>query len=296
MPMPQSFPRALAAALARAPGDDWIRGVGYHESVAGELDRDVLDRMLRDRPVRVQHRTGAMWVVNSRGAERLGLHDGELRKGLERGLDGRATGRLYRLDDWLRDRMGPREFPSLGAVGRRLASYGVTGLSDATPANGPDELAAFTAAIECGDLPQSLLVMGSAGLPRPEHPRVTRGPLKLVLAESELPSFGELCERIAAAHSDERPVAIHCVTRPELVFATSAFAAAGCRAGDRIEHASVAPPDAVSELAGLPLTVVTQPGFVHERGDAYLRDVERRDRPFLLNRSTTTRSNSLSIT
>ena len=33
----------LAAILAR-PGRGWLRGIGYHESVAGMLDRAVLDR------------------------------------------------------------------------------------------------------------------------------------------------------------------------------------------------------------------------------------------------------------
>ena len=48
----------LGAALANAPGNDWIRGVGYHESVAGMLDRHDLDRLCADRPVRIQHRSG----------------------------------------------------------------------------------------------------------------------------------------------------------------------------------------------------------------------------------------------
>jgi predicted amidohydrolase YtcJ len=76
-------------------------------------------------------------------------------------------------------------------------------------------------------------------------------------------------------------VAIHCVTRSELVLATAALAAAGCREGDRVEHAAVAPPDAVELLAKLPVTVVTQPGFIRERGDAYAVDVEARERPWL---------------
>jgi predicted amidohydrolase YtcJ len=71
------------------------------------------------------------------------------------------------------------------------------------------------------------------------------------------------------------------VTRSELVLAASAFAEAGSRPGDRIEHAAVAPPDAVQLLEKLPLTVVTQPGFIRERGDAYLVEVEPRDRPWL---------------
>jgi predicted amidohydrolase YtcJ len=43
----------------------------------------------------------------------------------------------------------------------------------------------------------------------------------------------------------------------------------------------VAPPELVALLAALPVTVITQPNFVHERGDAYLRDVAPRDRPWL---------------
>ena len=54
----------LAQALATAvPGPDgWIRAVGYHASVAGELDRQQLDALVADTPLRIQHRSGAMWI------------------------------------------------------------------------------------------------------------------------------------------------------------------------------------------------------------------------------------------
>ncbi len=126
--------------------------------------------------------------------------------------------------------------------------------------------------------------------PRRRRGMVERGALKVLLDESDLPSFEPLQEIIETAHRDGRSAAVHCVTRSELVLAAAAFAAAGCRPGDRIEHASVAPPDAVQLLADLPLTVVTQPGFIRERGDAYLVDVEPRDRPWLYRlRATATR-------
>jgi predicted amidohydrolase YtcJ len=51
---------ALAHALAAAPGEGWLRGIGYHESVAGELGRAWIDRTVPDRPVRIQHRSGRM--------------------------------------------------------------------------------------------------------------------------------------------------------------------------------------------------------------------------------------------
>jgi predicted amidohydrolase YtcJ len=272
----------LAEALAGVGGNDaWIRGIGYHESVAGELDRARLDALVPDRSVRIQHRSGAMWVVNSAGAERLGLDAGADAPGVERDADGHATGRLYRLDAWLRDRLEPGAPPPLDGVSRRLAGFGVTGVTDATPTNASAELRTFVTAAFRGELLQRLVVMGGPELPPSRHPAVERGALKLMLDERDLPAFDALRAWIGDAHRDGRSVAVHCVTRAELVLAASAFAEAGSRAGDRIEHAAVAPPDVASRLAKLSLTVVTQPNFVRERGDAYLADVEPRDRPWL---------------
>jgi predicted amidohydrolase YtcJ len=277
--------RGLASALAasgRSGGSgDWVRGIGYHESVAGDLDRARLDQLLPDRPARIQHRSGAMWVLNSAGVDRLGLDRGVDQRGVERNAEGRASGRLFRLDAWLRERLEHERAPSLTGVGRRLARFGVTGLTDATPGNSGAELRALVASAERGELRQRLVVMGEPGLPPPAHPSVERGAVKLLLDERDLPGFDPLRRALEEAHRERRPVAVHCVTRAELVLAAAALAAAGGRVGDRIEHAAVAPPDAIALLAKLPLTVVTQPGFVRERGDAYLTDVDPEDRPWL---------------
>jgi predicted amidohydrolase YtcJ len=273
---------ALAAALTAAAGSDaWIRGIGYHESVAGELDRERLDALVPDRPLRIQHRSGALWIVNSAAARRLDLDGAADAPGVERNASGRASGRLYRLDAWLRDRIGGAAPPSLHAVSRRLAAFGVTGLTDATHTNTAAEIAAFAAAAERGELLQRLVVMGGPELPASGCPAVERGARKLMLDERDLPDFDEVRGSVEDAHRADRAVAVHCVTRAELVLAAAAFAEAGSRAGDRIEHAAVAPPDAVALLAELSLTVVTQPNFVYERGDAYRVDVDPAERPWL---------------
>lgn len=275
--------RGLVVALARARESEsaWIRGIGYHESVAGDLDRAALDAIVADRPVRIQHRSGAMWILNSAAVERLGLDRGVDHAGVERDSRGRATGRLLRADEWLRERLEAVDPPNLAHVSRLLASFGVTGLTDATASNSPDVLQRLVAAVERGDLLQRLLVMGRPNLAAPTHALVELGAVKVLLDERELPPIEELEGRIEEAHRQGRSVAIHCVTRPELVLGVAALAAAGARAGDRIEHAAVAPPDVLALLAGLPLAVVTQPNFVRERGDAYLDEVDPRDRPWL---------------
>ena len=270
----------LARALAAAkPRGGWIRGVGYHESVAGVLDRTRLDALRSDVPVRVQHRSGACWSLNSPALAWLGpLPAGS---GVERTADGTPTGRLFGLDALLRDRIASDEPPGLGPVGARLAAFGVTGVTDATATNGPDALARLEEEVHRGALPQRLHVMGTEALPAPTVERVFRAALKVVLAERDLPDPDALAERFAAAHAAGRAVAVHCTTRAELVLACAAFAQAGPRAGDRIEHASIAPPEVAALLAELGLTVVTQPNFVAERGDAYRREVDADDLPWL---------------
>lgn len=268
--------RALRAAT---PIGGWVRGVGYHESVAGELGREVLDRLGPELPVRVQHHSGALWVLNSAGIERLGLDHGVDAPGIDRDPSGRATGRLYDLDRWLGERLGDREVPDLRPVGARLARLGVTGVTDATVHNGPAERAMFERAVRDGALPQRVVLMGGLELGAGAHCRL--GPHKVVLREGLELDAGALRASVRAARAREREIAIHCVTRAELVVAVAVLEEEGARAGDRIEHGAIAPPELVERIAALPVAVVTQPHFVHERGDRYRAEVDAVDRPWL---------------
>lgn len=269
---------ALREAAARTPPGSWLRGVGYHESVAGELDRARLDALLPDRPLRIQHRSGRLWIFNSIALDRLAPPpDAPLER-----VDGRWNGRLYDADDWLRAHLPPSPATSLLAASRWLASRGVTGVTDTTHHNGPEALEAFAEARASGELLQRLRAMGDARLDTVgERPGVELGEHKFHLHEHDLPSFDVLVAAIRASHARGRGAAFHCVTRTELAFALAALREAGAQAGDRIEHAAVAPPELLAEIAALGICVVTQPNFVAERGDDYLRDVEADDRPWL---------------
>lgn len=264
-------PAALAAALAMAPADDhgWVRGIGYHESVAGPLDAADLDALHPSRPVRVQHRSGALWIVNGRGADLLGLAHAD-HPGVERGPDGAPTGRLWRADAWLRSRLPRSAPPDLAAVGARLARFGVTAVTDATPDLDPAALAALRRDVDSGTLPQRLTVLGTPlGARAPDG--ITTGPYKIVIADSALPDLGALADRIRAAHATDRGVAVHCVTREALVLLLAALDDTGAHPADRIEHAALVPAELIGRLGNLP--VVTQPGFLADRGDRYLQDL-----------------------
>lgn len=267
--------RALQAAAARTPRGDWIRAVGYHDSVAGPLHRRALDALVPDRPVRVQHRSGALWILNSSALDELGVAT-ESHPGIERESDGTPTGRLFRMDDWLADRVPaiPLDFAAVGAA---AAAAGVTGLTDATAGMSRGDVELLAGAVASGALPQRLVVMAEDPAEPAVHPRLTWGPHKVVLDDDALPDPDALRRLVAHAHAQGRAVAFHCVTRMQLIVAVMTLEAAGAGGHDRIEHGAVVPPDLHARLRALGATVVTNPGFVFERGEAYRREVEPED-------------------
>ncbi len=242
----------LAQALATAvPGPDgWIRAVGYHASVAGELDREQLDTLVADTPLRIQHRSGAMWILNSAGLARVGLAD-------------HPDGRLHSADEWS-DAL-PRRETAVADITHRLIEYGVTGVTDATPDLTAEDVVTLSVAHRRGEIPQRLHFLA---------------PGKRILHDDRL-DVDELTAWVADHHDDDIPVALHCVTHAQLVVAVAALRSAGGHPRDRIEHAAVVPDDMVADLVDLEVTVVTQPNFVAERGEHYLRDVPADEHPWL---------------
>ena len=271
------FAARLAAAAAARPPGAWLRATGYHEAVAGDLKASDLDRLAPRHPLRIQHRSGALWMLNTLALTRA-IGNEPTPPCVETDAAGRPTGRVWRGDAWLSARIG-RILPPLAPIGRALSACGITGATDASATTDADTAARLAAAHHTGDLPQQLRLM--SGGPLPPLSGVAAGPVKVLLDEADLPDLEVLIARIAAARGWRRRVAMHCATAVELAFALAAFEAAGTEPGDRIEHGSVIPEAAVPVLAALRLTVVTQPGFVAERGDRYLAEVSAEDQPSL---------------
>ncbi len=236
------------------PGEGWLRGVGYHHSVAGEIDRDWLDANGPDRSVRIQHRSGRLWILNSRAMDELGLSKPK-------------NGRLYDSDNLIR-RSG---FPGLKPLIKRLHAYGITGVTEVTPSN---EHAEFRHYLK-HETDLNLSIMGKAELTSLTDPR--RGHLKLHYHDHNLPALEALADEIKAAHESDRAIAAHCVTRAELMLTLAAIEEAGTLSGDRIEHAAIADEAAIEWMQRLDVIVVTQPNFITEREAAYAKDVPLSD-------------------
>ena len=257
-----SIEKDLAAAHSDKPIHEWLRVTGYHESIVGEIDCAWLDERMPDRPVRVQHRTGAMWVLNSAAMRVSGIES--------------IDGMLFGADDLIRERV-PRTTVDLSAVGRELAAYGITGVTDLTPTEDAEELGFLSASVLREDFPIGVMVTGGPGLEPDAAPGLARGPVKIVVGDHDLPHLEDLAAAFRTARRLSRNVAVHCVTRIGLILALAAWEEVGPLPGDRIEHGAVIPLELIGTIGEFGLTVVTQPSFTYERGDQYLADVDSDD-------------------
>ncbi|ROZ98339.1 amidohydrolase [Gordonia sp. OPL2] len=282
----------LREADLRAPSGQWLRGYGYHESVAGSLTRGDLDAMVPDRPLRIQHRSGALWMLNSVACRAVGVESCTL-PGVERSPDGTATGRLWRMDEWLGEVL-PSTPPDLTTLSRAAAERGVTGFTDATPGMSQSSVDGLAQAVATGDIIQRVHCMADPDIAMPAFSvptqsasscagtdRFSLGPRKILLDDDRLPTLPDLIERIRRSHAVGQPVAVHCVTRLQLIVTMTALDDAGVLDGDRIEHGAIAPTDCFEWLCRRRIIVVTQPNFPLERADQYDTDVPDEDRPDL---------------
>jgi len=249
---PEVLEEAALIEAINQPGEGWLRGVGYHHSVAGEIDREWLDENGPDRPVRIQHRSGRLWILNSLAMAELGI-------------DEPINGRLLDSDLKLRAKS---QFPSLNSLINRLLSYGITGVTEVTPSNGAAEYENYLEAAK----PLRLSMMGRAELSASQSQH-----LKLHYHDQNLPALDDLVGEIRQAHEAGRNMAAHCVTRAELMLTLAALDMAGPKEGDRIEHAAIADEAAIDWMKKLGVIVVTQPNFISEREAAYVKDVPQDD-------------------
>lgn len=270
----------LISALRGQPGSHWLRGTGYHESVFEHLDRQWLDSWGPDRPVRIQHRSGRLWILNSLGMKIIEDAAQNLTP-LERARLTSSNGRLFDVDELL-GTLTRSDEPPVSLASQQLAAFGVTGINDMTPSNDPETWQWFSELQNNHKILQKVRMSGRLALSRCEQtPQLFIGETKVHLHDSALPDFDEFVSTITASHEKQRNIAVHCVTEVELVYTLSAFRAAGTQPGDRIEHASVIPPALIEQLIELNLSVVTQPNFVYERGDAYLKDIPKDEHTYL---------------
>lgn len=258
----RSLPAPSIGPVAAAD-QGWLRvvGLGAHDVTAVEVDR-----VWPDRPVRVQHRSGALWVLNSRAIDLLGA--GLTTEERATGQVWRADRRLARLLAELTDLDDNVPAGALHRWGAQLAAWGITGITDATPGATPDAIRLLRA-----ELPQQVYSLGA-------EPDAM--PVKIVVGEHDRRAWDHLIEDLRRIREHAgRPAAVHAVSADALALTVAAFDEVGVVAGDRVEHAAVCDDAAADRLAELGLMVVTQPSVAARRGRGMLDEAEPGDRPWL---------------
>ncbi len=277
--------RTLAEAARGLPPGAWVRGYGYDDEAlvdARHPDRRDLDAAVPDRPVRLQHRTLHLDVLNSAALRALGLAECADPRIERRDADGEPTGRIYHGAGLLHRagaRPGDEELArDVRDASERLLRRGITSVQDASVTNGADEWELFHRLAAQGDLRVRLFMMWGEShwreraSARPESALVRHGPVKFLIDEGTTDAR-ELRERVVAAAAAGHAVALHAVSEAEVAIALEALRAAprSSAGPHRIEHGSVVADEWVGELRALGIVVVGQPALVYERGDVYLR-------------------------
>ncbi|MBI4492765.1 MAG: amidohydrolase family protein [Chloroflexi bacterium] len=275
---------ALAEQAASLPPGTWIRAVGYDETLLGNgrhPDRCDLDAVSPHHPVRLQHRSLHLDILNTPALRLTGLMDAAAPE-LERDSGtGKPTGRLYHAAHLLRGRLPHQTEQDLArevhAASERLLAWGVTSVQDASITNGAEEWELFHRLAARGDLGVRVFVLPGArhwrqvAASRPPSFMVRRGPVKFMLDEATSDQ-SELRAGVAEARAAGHAVALHAVSEAEVAMALDALRAAGPARGvgsDRIEHGAVIPDDWLRELRAAGVMVIGQPALVYQRGDAY---------------------------
>ena len=253
-----------AIAEAPIPATGWLRVWGYDDALLAErrhLSRFELDEVSGGRPLVLHHRSGHVVVLNSPGLEFMGLAD-------------HADGVLADAHDLV------AQVPRLdeGQLGRGLradlqamSDRGIVSVTDATHTNDVAALELLSR-LSGGVGPRIEAMVGAdrhSGLSYGSRVGdVEVGHAKVMPVEG---GDDLVAQQVVMAREAGFPVAVHVMDIDTLAAALEALGSTSPPRGtvDRLEHAALALPEQLDEIARLGLYVVTQPSFVVHREAKY---------------------------
>ncbi len=286
-----------------APGS-WIRATGYNEFYLAEKRHPTsreLDRAAPDHPVKLTHRSHHAHVLNSLALKKAGIdrYTPEPPGGLmERYLDtGEPNGVLFEMSEFLSDRVpriSNKEFNrGFGLLNKKLLSYGITSIHEASFINGLPEWESLCAIKAKNNfLPRITMALGVNAFKKNntyscplEKKQLYVSSVKIMLDQTTgklHPPQKELNRLVLDIHQKGLQASIHAIEQNAIESACNAFEYALKKIPNpnhrhRIEHCSVCPPYLAKRLAALKIIVVTQPSFVHYNGDRYLKTIAKED-------------------
>ncbi len=286
----------------KVPPGTWIRGRGYNEFYLAEKrhpNRWDLDQVTSTHPIKLTHRTGHAYVLNSLALKMVGISsetpdpaDGLIDRDMN---TGEPTGLLFRMGDFLSMKIPPLKNDQLDhgmtIANDELLSLGITSIQDASSHNGLEQWKMFFRWKEKGFLkPRVAMMLGVESFStynkedfetQLDKSQLRVGGVKIILDETTgrlRPERSELNEMVLSIHQAGFQACLHAVQESavDAAWAAIEYALKKSPKSDhrhRIEHCSVCPPPLAKRLAALGIMVVTQPSFIYYNGDRYLQTV-----------------------
>jgi predicted amidohydrolase YtcJ len=284
------------------PPGTWIRGRGYNEFYLAEKrhpNRWDLDSVTTVHPIKLTHRSGRAYVLNSLALKLVGIskETGDPPEGLiDRNIEtGEPTGLLYGMGDYLGRTIPPLEIDQLEMgiklANRELCALGITSIHDVSPRNNLDRWKLIQQWKKVGLLKTRVrMMLGKKGFeeyhrhrfPAPvDENQVSIGGAKTIVHETTgqlSPDQFELNEMVLNVHRSQLQAVLHAIEGKTIEAACDAVAYALEKSPrsdhrHRIEHCSVCTPALAKRIGSLGVMVITQPSFIFYNGDRYLRTV-----------------------
>ena len=286
----------------KLPRGTWIRGRGYNEFYLAEKRHPTrwdLDRATTLHPIKLTHRSGNAYVLNSLALKLVGISketpdppEGLIDRDME---TGEPTGVLYGMGDILAKAIPPLDRDQIKEgiklATRELCASGITSIHDASPRNDFNRYKSIKQFKEDNLLkPRITLILGKDGFdeyrrdlfpPEGDENQVSIRGVKIILHETTgqlSPPQTELNDMVLDIHRSGLQAVLHAIEGKTIEAACEAVEYALQRSPrpdhrHRIEHCSVCPPSLAKRIASLGITVVTQPSFIFYNGNRYLRTV-----------------------
>jgi predicted amidohydrolase YtcJ len=286
------------------PPGTWIRGRGYNEFYLTEKrhpNRWELDSVTTVHPIKLTHRSGRAYVLNSLGLKLVGIskETADPSEGLiDRDVGtGELTGLLYGMGDYLGKTIPRLELNQI-ELGIKLAdselcALGITSIHDASPRNNLDRWKLVRRWKKEGLLKTRVrMMLGKEGFEEYQRHRfpalvdenqVSLRGAKIIVHETTgrlTPTQEELNEMVLEIHRSGFQAVLHAIEGKTIDAACDAveYALKKSPRSDhrhRIEHCSVCTPPLAKRLASLGIMVVTQPSFIYFNGDRFLKTVPK---------------------
>lgn len=258
----------------------WLRLSGFDETCLGEGRAPTLrelDAWAPDRPLRIRHRTRHASLLNGAAVARLRAAGAPLPEPVGAQFVNAEASLSRVLPPHSRAELGC----ALDELGAELLAAGVHAVDDVTATND----AARVALLAGAGLPQRVRAWLAHDADLEAAQAAAGGRIEIAgrkllptsAEEVESAGFREIVER---ARLEGLPLAVHAVEADVIAAVVNVLANApprrpgGPRGLDRLEHASLCPPELVERIAAAGLGVVTQTSFLATRGAKYRAEVE----------------------